>query len=227
MSMDKEQLTIVIPALNEENTIAAVIEDAVHYAKKIIVVDNASTDKTAEIARSYNHVELLSLPIKGKGRAMIHGLLSVATPYVAFQDADREYPLENMVKLYSPNDEYDMVVGVRGGEGMTSIYQEVSLGSFVANKIMVSLTGVPDVFSGQRILRTDFMRSLKLSSTGFEIETEITAKSLCRKANIKYVRVAYHPRNHAEGKKIRGLDFFRILFMYSRVNLNHALGAAL
>lgn len=111
-----------------------------------------------------------------------------------------------------------MVIGQRTMV-ITDFYRSVPLSSFAANKIFAHVSGVPDVFSGQRVLNTKFMRSLNLQSNGFEIETEMTFKALKRKAPIRFIPVEYYPRTKQQGKKIHFLDFVKISTMYLRLQL--------
>lgn len=220
--MDTNNVTVVIPALNEENSIARVLHKTLNVIGKVIVVDDGSTDRTAEIVKQdFPSVLLIKHPSRrGKGAALRTALDHAETPFVALQDADDEYPPENLVILAS-QEGYDMVVGQRTMV-VTDFYREVGVSSFVANKIFAHLAGVPDVFSGQRVLRTDFMRSLNLCSNGFEVETEMTFKSLRRGAKIQYVPVGYYPRTKEMGKKIGMSDFLKISGMYLRLSINGA-----
>lgn len=220
-----KKMTVIIPALNEENTIGDVLDETLKVSDDIIVVNDGSTDRTAEIVGSYrdrtNKVRMLTHPHRlGKGVALRHALDHVRTPLVALQDADLEYPPENLALLAESAD-YKMVIGQRTMV-MTDFYRSVSLSSFLANKMFAHLAGVPDVFSGQRVLQTEFMRSLDLKSDGFEIETELTLKALKRKASILFVPVGYHPRTKEQGKKINFIDFLKISTMYVKLQVNPA-----
>lgn len=216
-------LTVIIPALNEEKTIADVLNQTLAVTDKVIVVDDGSTDNTARIAAAYGvcGVRVLSKPLRqGKGAAIRTALPYVDTPLVALQDADLEYPPANLVPL-ATDTEHLMVIGQRTMV-ITDFYRTVPLSSFAANKIFAYVAGVPDVFSGQRVLQTKFMRSLNLQSNGFEIETEMTFKALKRKAPIKFIPVDYYPRTKEQGKKINFRDFMKISTMYLRLQFSAA-----
>lgn len=216
-----QDLTVIIPALNEESTIAEVLSQTLTVTRNIIVVDDGSTDDTARIAAAYTSkgVRLLSKPEReGKGAAILSALSLVDTPLVALQDADLEYPPTNLVPL-ATDTEHLMVIGQRTMV-ITDFYRTVPLSSFAANKIFAYISGVPDVFSGQRVLHTKFMRSLNLQSNGFEIETEMTFKALKRKVPIKFIPVDYYPRTKEQGKKINFRDFMKISTMYLRLQFS-------
>lgn len=215
-----QDVTVIIPALNEANTIAEVLDETLKVTDQIIIVNDGSTDATADIVTDYRdrHAGITLLhhaSRQGKGTAVRHALGYVKTPLVALQDADLEYPPEN-IALLMKGPEYDMVIGQRTMV-MTDFYRNVSLGSFVANKIFAHLTGAPDVFSGQRVLRTEFMKSLNLVSAGFEVETELTLKAIKRNAPVLFVPVGYSPRSTEQGKKINFLDFLKISAMYAKI----------
>jgi glycosyltransferase involved in cell wall biosynthesis len=84
------ELSLVIPAYNEEKYIGACIEEALKHDgfKEIIVVDNASTDRTADIARGYARVKVVSEPRRGTGFARDTGFLNASGDIIAFVDAD-------------------------------------------------------------------------------------------------------------------------------------------
>lgn len=221
-----KDMTVVIPALNEENTIAGVLDDTLKVTDHIIVVNDGSNDRTEQIVAEYHerhrNVRLLTHATRqGKGVALRHALDYVRTPLVGLQDADNEYPPENLAVLAEQDEEYKMIIGQRTMI-TTDLYRSVSIGSFMANKMFAHLAGVPDVFSGQRVLDADFMKSLNLRSDGFEIETEMTFKALKRNAPIMFVPVAYHPRTREQGKKINFFDFLKISSMYVRLQVGAA-----
>ncbi len=216
-------MTVLIPALNEEATIGNVLDETLKVTDDIIVINDGSTDHTAAIVESYttNHrgVHLLThTSCQGKGFALRNALKDVRTELVGLQDADLEYSPKHLQTLIN-NGAFNMIIGQRTMV-MTDFYRSISVGSFLANKMFAHLAGVPDVFSGQRVLQTEFMCSLDLKSNGFEIETELTLKSLRRKASILFVPVEYKPRTKEEGKKINFTDFLKISAMYARLQVS-------
>lgn len=98
--------------------------------------------------------------------------------YIAFQDADLEYPVESITVLYKAilENDYNMIVGVRTISWDNLM--KMSLGSFLANRVISNISGLPDVFSGQRIIKRSVIKGLDLQSKGFDIETEITLKNV-------------------------------------------------
>jgi len=225
-------LTVVVPVYNEEKSIGSVLSAVIDlpFVEKVIVVNDGSTDRTGVILAPFENlrkVEVIHFPVnRGKGAAIKEALKRVDTEYVAFQDADLEYPPENLRRLYSAARLLgaDMVIGVR-----TMSWDEItgiSLGSFIANKLIVRLTGCPDVFSGQRIVKMEFLRKVGLESSGFEIETELTMKAILLGYDVAWERVSYFPRSRSEGKKIGFLDFLKIMRTYYKLRFSRQYAEA-
>lgn len=215
LNNQKSPISVIVPAYNEDASVGKVVSNliALELFREIVVVDDGSNDFTAlrflpfldrkEVVTLINHKN------RGKGYSVLKGLQRVTAPYVVLQDADLEYPVSNLEKLVEYLD-YDMTVGVRNTNGQ-GIYV-VSAASFLVNKMITRLMKVPDVMSGQRMLRTEFARSLNLKAGRFEIETEMTLKALEKGAKIKFVPIEYYPRT--EGKKIGCLDFLKVFKTY-------------
>ncbi len=217
-------VSIIVPVYNEERTIYKVIKGlkSLSIQKEIIVVNDGSTDSTASILDSYKGIKVIHMDEnKGKASAIKKGLQYASGKYVVFQDADLEYPVENIYVLYKSieSTQADMVVGVRtiSWDKLT----DISLGSFIANKFIRKLTGGYDIFSGQRIIKTSVLNEICIESSGFEIETEIFLKLVAHKYRINWVPVRYIPRTRAEGKKIGLKDFLAILYTYYRLRYNN------
>lgn len=218
-------ISIIIPVLNEEKFIASTINKCrnLEIDKEIIIIDNGSTDGTAEILNSlnsYNNFTILHEPQRGKGNAVRAGIKAAKGEFIALQDADDEYdPSHFREMLLAINKGYDIVYGVR----VCSPFK-MSLSSFVANKILLKLINlkkqknnkISDIFTGQRLYRTEILKSFDVKSTKFNIETELTIKGLGLKHTD--VNVSYTPRSHFEGKKICFTDFLHILWTYVSLN---------
>ena len=113
------RVVVIVPALDEEEAIGQVLSEIPSYVASVVVVDNGSTDATADIARGHGAV-VVSEPRRGYGRACLAGLSAVPdADIVVFLDADRsDYPAD-MTALVEPilTDEVDLVIGYRGGVG--------------------------------------------------------------------------------------------------------------
>jgi dolichol-phosphate mannosyltransferase len=226
-------LSIVIPAYNEERFIGALLEQikAVDLspfglAKEIIVVDDCSRDRTAEIVSAVADVRLHRMPRNGgKGRAVRAGIAAATGDYLIIQDADLEYDPRDYVPMLEPllSGRADIVYGSRYlGRGR---HANQSLGAYLGGR---SLSAVAWLFTGRYL--TDTVTALKLFSradlaslpletTGFELDHEITARMLARGRRIVEVPIRYYPRSREEGKKIGARDWFigaRTFWKYRR-----------
>lgn len=215
-------LSIVIPAYNEEryigtllDRIAAVDLDPLGLTKEIIVVDDCSRDRTAEIVAAVPSVTLQRMDRNGgKGRAVRAGIAAATGDYLIIQDADLEYDPNDYVPMLRTlmAGDADIVYGSRYlGRGR---YPHQSLGAYLGGR---SLSVVGYFFTGRYLTdtvtafklfhRTD-IATLPLETNGFELDHEITARMLARGRRIAEVPIRYYPRTRAEGKKIGARDWF-------------------
>jgi dolichol-phosphate mannosyltransferase len=214
-------LSIVIPAYNEERflgtlleQIAAVDLDGMGVAREVIVVDDCSRDRTAEIAAQASGVRLHRLPTnQGKGSAVKAGLALATGDYVIIQDADLEYDPRDYVPMMRAMLERqgDVVYGSRymaggrhAGQSWTAYLGGRSL-SLVCR--LCTGTYLTDTVTALKLFPRALLTSFELKTTGFELDHEITAKVLARGLKIVEVPVRYYPRSRAEGKKIGARDW--------------------
>jgi glycosyltransferase involved in cell wall biosynthesis len=205
------KLSVVIPVYNEESTIGEVIDrvSAVPIEKEIIVVDDGSTDRTAEV------VQTRAAKVRqihegranfGKGAAIRIGLTYVEGDIVVIQDADLELDPNEYRRLLEPitSGASDVVYGSR----FLGRNPRVPLRTRLANRFLVMLTNVlygarlTDMETAYKMFRTSVVRDLRLESHRFEIEPELTAKLLRTGHRIVEVPITYSPRTPLEGKKI-------------------------
>ncbi len=193
---------MVIPALNEEKTIGLVIDQlkeclvSARLPFEIIVVDDGSQDKTAELARA-RKVQLISHPIPGGyGLSIRDGILKAQYDYVGIIDADNTYPAQKIIEWLEYLDHFDMVVGARTGK----VFRE-SLWKYPMRKIFhwicefVTGIKIPDVNSGLRIFKKDVVLQFKENfCLGFSFTTTITLAFHLNGYFIKYVPIDYYKR---------------------------------
>lgn len=216
-------LSVIIPVYNEELTIKDVIEkvSAVSIEKEIIVVDDGSTDRTAEILnkeRDKITIVYNSLINIGKGAAIRIGLEHVKGDIVIFQDGDLELSCDEYPIILAPIIEKnaDVVYGSRflKKEGR----KKTSLVNYLANVFLTFLTNIlyksslTDMETAYKAFKTDVIKKIMLKSLGFEIEPELTAKILRLGYKIKEVPISYHPRRIEEGKKIGFMDGIKAIY---------------
>ena len=217
------KLSVVIPVYNEELTIKEIIDRvlAVPIDKEIIVVDDGSTDRTPEILKgSKDKVTIVynSLINIGKGAAIRIGFEQVKGDIVIIQDADLELDPSEYPRIIEPimEGKADVVYGSRflGKRGR----KETSLLNYLANKLLAFLTNLlygshlTDMETAYKCFRVDVIKRMRLKSLGFEIEPELTAKTLRLGYKIYEVPISYHPRRIEEGKKIGFMDGIKAVY---------------
>jgi CTP:molybdopterin cytidylyltransferase MocA len=223
-------ISIVIPAYNEERFIGTLLEriravdiESLGFTREIIVVDDCSKDRTAEIAGATDGVTLVRMPVNGgKGRAVREGIARAAGDLVLIQDADLEYDPQD----YLPMLEALLRTGadvVYGSRYMASgKHPRQTLAAYLGGR---SLSAIGWLFTGRYLTDTvtayklyprSLLLDMDLQTSGFELDHEMTAKSLARGMTIVEVPISYHPRSRAEGKKIGMKDWFRALRTFRR-----------
>ena len=216
-------LSVVIPAYNEERFIATTLErvlavdlSAVGFSREVIVVDDHSSDRTPTIAGTFADVVVHRLPHHaGKGGAVRAAVGFARGDYLVIQDADLEYDPEAFVPMLRALAETgaDAVYGSRylGGGRHPRQSRLAYLGGRSLSLAVKLLTGrwLSDVTTALKLMPVPLIRSLGLSSAGFELEAEITAKLLARGCRIVEVPVSYAPRTRQEGKKVAFTDLLR------------------
>ncbi len=219
---EQPQLTVVIPAYNEEHTILRVLERvrAIPYSLQIIVVDDCSQDRTAELVRDVADIEFRRHDVnQGKGAALRTAFALARGKIIVVQDADLEYDPADVPGLIAPilEGHADVVYGSRliGGRP-----QRVHLfWHKVGNKALSLVTNVlynttlSDMETGYKAFTLEVLRAVEpLRESDFRIEPELTAK-ICRGGFRVYeVPIAYYGRSYAEGKKITWRDGFPALY---------------
>ena len=215
--MDKK-LSIIIPVLNEEATLEKVLEQVnsapvFDYEKEIIIVDDGSTDRTAEILGNvkdkFNLIVLKHEKIQGKGRALRTGFEKITGQAVLIQDADLEYnpnDYQNLLKVFEKTG--SVVYGSRNINPNRRGYSHYVIGAWGLTKMnnLLFNSKLTDVYTCYKLFPSYLIKSIPLKSNGFEIEAEMTAKILKKGKDIKEVSINYNPRKFKEGKKIRFKD---------------------
>jgi dolichol-phosphate mannosyltransferase len=208
-------LTVIVPAYNEEAFISQVLENllAESTPKEIIVVDDGSKDRTAEIVQTFagRGVKLLRHERNaGKGAAIHTALAQAGGRFVIIQDADLEYDPHDFPAILAPllSGAAEVVYGSRNMTRNPRVSKLFYWGgravTFVANSLFGS--HLTDEATCYKAMKRDLMQGLHLQSRGFGFCAEVTGKLLRRGVKIKEVPIRYCPRDWHEGKKIKMSD---------------------
>ena len=221
------KVSFIVPAYNEAATIGEVLErvHALGLDSQVIVVDDGSTDGTAEIAERFEGVQIVRQANRGKGAAIRAGIPLVEGEIVVIQDADMEYDPIEVPTLIEPIERgvADVVYGSRLAGGRPQ--RAYLFWHLVGNRFLSLVTGLlfnttlSDMETGYKAFRTDVLRSLDLRENSFGIEPEITGKICKLRLRIYELPISYYGRSYAEGKKITWRDGFKALWVLLRVRL--------
>lgn len=212
------ELAVIIPAYNEEVTIAEVVKEyreALPEAS-IYVGDNNSRDRTAELAEKAGAV-VISCEQQGKGNAVRKMLENVDADIYIMIDADLTYSADNVLELIEPvkNRQADMVVGSRKQISDKAFSFSHKIGNFVLTTILNRIFKVKlkDILSGYRVMSRRLVEKLILLAEGFEIEAELTIRTLQEHFKIIEVPIDYRHRPEGSDSKLSTWgDGFLILY---------------
>jgi glycosyltransferase involved in cell wall biosynthesis len=212
------RVAVVVPCHNEAATAGKVVRDfrAVLPEAQMLVVDNASTDATAETARQAG-ARVLHEPRAGKGFALLAGFREArGADYFVMVDGDDTYPAEDVLKLLeAARAGADMVVGTRlAGAEQGAFRAGHSLGNRLFNLLVRMLFGVRtgDLFSGYRVLSRRFLETTPLIARGFEVEAELALQAVVQGYRTVEVPIRYRARPEESPSKLHTYrDGYRIL----------------
>jgi len=188
----KDDVTVVVPVLNEEGAIGLVLDELFSNGyRNILVVDGYSKDKTVQIAESKG-VNVIEQHGTGKTGAIKTAIDLVPTPYMLVMDGDYTYAAADIEKFLDHAHNYDQIVGVRSRENISRLHR---IGNSIISKFFNLMfdTGLSDVCSGMYLLRTEPAKELDLHSGGFNADVEIIAQTAVR-GEITEVPIEYRAR---------------------------------
>jgi glycosyltransferase involved in cell wall biosynthesis len=212
------RIAVVVPCYNEEAAIAKVVGEfaAQPGVVEVLVVDNASTDRTVELARAAG-ARVVTESRPGKGFALLTGFRAVReADFVVMVDGDDTYPAESLPQLVGAAESgADMVIGTRLAQASEG---SLPRGHGLGNRLFIALVRVlfglrtQDLFSGYRVLSRRFLQTVPLVAIGFEVELEISLQALQHGFRIAELPVPYRPRPAGSYSKLRTYrDGYRIL----------------
>ncbi|MCB9496931.1 MAG: glycosyltransferase family 2 protein [Fibrobacteria bacterium] len=219
------RLTVVMPAYNEERTLAHIVERVLERPEvwELVIVDDCSKDGTRrvmeELASSEPRIRIAFHEVnKGKGAALHTGFAHARGNVVLIQDADLEYDPSDYERLLSPlrKGVADVVFGNRfGGEEarVHFFWHRVGNGLLTTLSNMFTNLNLSDMEVCYKVFRKEVLESIRLKENRFGFEPEVTAKVSRLGARIYEVPVNYYGRTYAEGKKIGWKDGVRAFYV--------------
>jgi glycosyltransferase involved in cell wall biosynthesis len=185
----------VLPAYDCEGTVGGVIRGVLRHLERAIVVSDGSSDRTAQVAREAG-AEVEELPVnRGKGAALQEGIrraLATGTRALLLLDADAQHDPEDIPAFLAVWDREapDLLIGARLGDAH-DIPPARFWTNYIGSRILSWMTGreLVDSQSGYRLVAAGLMRRLRLSSSGYAVESEMLIKAARLGANIQHVEV--------------------------------------
>jgi glycosyltransferase involved in cell wall biosynthesis len=232
-----KKLSIIIPCYNEEKLIEKVLEKVQHVnlekgiEKEIIVVNDGSTDKTADVIESFCKKNISVIAVHkqkntGKGAAIKTALEKTTGDIVIIQDGDLEYDPNDYNKLLQPIlDGYaDVVYGSRfiGAGPHRVLFFFHTIGNKFLTFLSNLFTGLnlTDMETGYKMFKTEMLKQITFKEPRFGFEPEVTAKiSRIKDVRIYEVGISYYGRTYSDGKKINWQDGFQAIWCVLKYNI--------
>ncbi|UCE52069.1 MAG: glycosyltransferase family 2 protein [Desulfobacterales bacterium] len=218
------RLSVVIPVYNEEVTIKEIVSrvQALEREKEIVIVDDGSTDGTAEILKEIDNQNeditvLFHEKNRGKGAALQTGFATASGDIIIIQDADLEYDPRDYEALLVPilDGRADVVYGSRflGGP-----HRVLYFWHYVGNRFLTLLSdafsnlNLTDMETCYKVFKKEVINEITLRSNRFGFEPEFTMKIAKKGFRVYEVPISYSGRTYKEGKKIGWKDGIKAIF---------------
>jgi glycosyltransferase involved in cell wall biosynthesis len=219
-SPERVRVSVVIPCLNEAENIERCVAAARHalegagLAGEVLVVDNASEDESAELARGAG-ARVVNEPRRGYGSAYLAGFAAAHGDYIVMADADLTYDFDDIPRFVAELEDGGQLVM---GDRMDNIQPGAMhwLHRYVGNPVLTGVlnlfyrTGVSDAHCGMRAVRREVLADLDLRTTGMEFASEMVIRAAKEHLEIRQLPIEYHPRG-GESKLSRFRDGWRHL----------------
>lgn len=218
-------LTVIVPFYNEETFLSKSLYRLINtnIADKILLIDDCSNDKSAEIAkkfeREFNNISLIQSSVNsGKGGAMSLSVNYLDTDFVVVHDADLEYNPTDLIEMFNlavDNPEY-LILGTRfvGKKKRKNIYKR----TYFANQFLsmffsiIHRKKITDVATCYKMMSSNNFKKIEISEKGFAVEIEILSKFLKLTKDVREFPIDYSGRSYQEGKKIKLTDGFKYIY---------------
>lgn len=234
-----KDLTILIPAFNEEQGLPKTLESLRNEPRlagaTVLVIDDGSTDRTAEVARGLGVQVLTHKNNQGYGAGIKSGARKATTPWVAWFDADGQHRAQDLATMFDTAVQggYDAILGSRGAG--SHVVKSRVVGKQVLGIVASSVAGekIPDLNCGLRVFRADVLRAyLPLLPDGFSASTTTTLLLYKRNRHFDFHSIVTEERlGKSTVKQVRdGLRtlhlMFRILVLFAAFKFFTALAGA-
>jgi glycosyltransferase involved in cell wall biosynthesis len=229
--MEEKCLSVVVPVYNEEKTLATVVDKllALPQLLEIVIVDDCSTDRTPEIlemlAVIHGNIQTVRHEKnRGKTEALKSGFRMTRGEIVIVQDADLEYDPREIPDVIAPilAGQADVVFGSRFLVRKTT--RVLYFYHYLFNKLLTFCSNLAtninftDVETCYKAFRGDVIRQMKINSSRFGFEIEVTAKVAKLKCAVYETPISYYGRTYEEGKKITAWDGIAAMYYILRYN---------
>ncbi|MDH4225253.1 MAG: glycosyltransferase family 2 protein [Deltaproteobacteria bacterium] len=212
------RVAVMIPCLNEELTIGKVVADFRQALPQagIYVFDNNSTDRTAELARQAGAV-VIREKRPGKGMVVDSMFRKLDADYYIMVDGDDTYSAKDAPQMLEPlvRQEADMVVGTRLKQYKEKSFRPLHV---FGNRLLTGIVNwifkirLTDMLSGYRAMTHELVKTVPILSSGFEVETELTIRTLERRYVVREIPLPYYDRPEGSFSKLRTFsDGFRVV----------------
>jgi len=216
------QVSIVIPAYNEEAAIGNILSSLTKFVEdfgwEVIVVNDASEDRTKEIVQQHKHIKLINNPYnKGYGASLKTGIRITKHAYIVTMDADGQHDPNDIFRLLEYIGEFDMVVGSRENQKTRDWLR-------IPGKLMLTWTAnylagmkIPDINSGFRLIRRSCIEEfMHILPNSFSFSTTITLALIKAGYNVKYVPITLSERSGGKSRVKQAQDGFAAILLITR-----------
>ena len=229
--MNDVDLTVIIPAYNEEKSLPILLKQLLNLkltfepSMEIIVIDDASTDRTKSVTLDFINDNLKCYSLEknsGKGAAVKFGIKCAKGSYLIIQDADLEYSPSDIPIIYKAAKDNNgaviygsRVAGAKQLKGLRKVlrlWPRQALSSWLFNFVLTTWVFalhrliIRDTLTGYKMYQKSLFDNWQPITNGFETDHEITSYIIQQDKKIIEVPISYHPRSKAEGKKIKMSD---------------------